>query len=65
MVIVRKEAEDLKKIKKWLFIFGRRKTGKTFLVKNFLQYDEYFFIKNDKGIMAENSGKESVAAFVD
>ena len=60
MVIVRKEAEDLKKIKKWLFIFGRRKTGKTFLVKNFLQYDEYFFIKNDKGIMAENSGKEII-----
>ena len=35
MIIERCEVNDIKKIKKWLLIFGRRKTGKTFLVEKF------------------------------
>lgn len=57
MIIKRKEVENIRPIKKWLLIFGRRKTGKTFLVENFLKYDEYFFVKRDKSIISKRDGK--------
>ena len=57
VIIRRKEVEDIKLIKKWLLIFGRRKTGKTFLVENFLDYDEYFFVKRDRSIISKKDGK--------
>ena len=31
----------------WKMIYGRRKTGKTFLVQNFTDYDEFFFVGRD------------------
>jgi len=58
MIIERSEVNDIKQIKKWLLLFGRRKTGKTFLVKNFLQYDEYFFVKRDRTILSKKDQKE-------
>jgi len=58
MIIVRSEVGKIKKIKKWLLIFGRRKTGKTFLVENFLTYDEYFFVKRDRSIISKKDRKE-------
>ena len=58
MIIERSEINEIKKIKKWLLIYGRRKTGKTFLVQNFLNYDEYFFVKRDKTIISEKDQKE-------
>ncbi len=58
MIIQRSEINEIKKIKKWLLIYGRRKTGKTFLVQNFLNYDEYFFVKRDKTIISEKDQKE-------
>lgn len=57
MIIRRKEVKAIKPIKKWLLIFGRRKTGKTFLVENFLDYDEYFFVKRDRSIISKKDGK--------
>jgi hypothetical protein len=51
MIIQRKEENSLKKIHKWALIYGRRKTGKTFLVRNFFKYDEYFFVKKDRTII--------------
>ncbi|MFV2014398.1 MAG: hypothetical protein ACC656_03140 [Candidatus Heimdallarchaeota archaeon] len=36
-IIARKEVNEISKIKKWILIYGRRKTGKTFLVENFLK----------------------------
>ncbi len=38
------DADRIKDAGQWVFIYGRRKTGKTFFVKNFLKWDEYFFI---------------------
>lgn len=35
----------------WIMIYGRRKTGKTFLVKNFVQYDKYFFVNRDSTVL--------------
>lgn len=57
MIIERKEVDEIKKIKKWLLVYGRRKTGKTFLVENFLDYDEYFFVKRDRTILSKKDGK--------
>jgi hypothetical protein len=56
MIIERKEAGDLRAIKKWLLVYGRRKTGKTFLVENFLDYDEFFFVKRDRSIISKKDG---------
>lgn len=57
MIVKRKEVETIKPIKKWLLVFGRRKTGKTFLVENFLDYDEYFFVKRNRSIISKKDGK--------
>ncbi len=56
MIIERSEVKSLQKIPKWTLLFGRRKTGKTFIARNFLKHDEYFFVKNNKNIL---SGKDS------
>lgn len=58
MIIARGEAKALKKIPKWVLVYGRRKTGKTFLVKNFIKYDEYFFVKRDRTVIVESSGSD-------
>ena len=58
MIIERIEVDEIKKIKKWLLIYGRRKTGKTFLVENFLKFDEYFFVKRDRTILSKKDQKE-------
>jgi len=47
MVILSRKAEmeRVKASEPWIYICGRRKTGKTFFVKNFLKWDEYFFVR--------------------
>lgn len=57
------ETKRIKEFKKWVFVFGRRKTGKTFLIKNFIDYDDYFFVKRDKTILAKE-GKINYEAFL-
>lgn len=54
MKIYRNEADEIKKLRGWILIYGRRKVGKTFLIKNFLDYDVYFRVKRDGKILAEN-----------
>ena len=51
VIIKRAESEFINKSRKWILIYGRRKTGKTFLVKNFVKYDQYFFVKRDRTII--------------
>lgn len=60
MVIVKRpaEIERLKGARKWALVYGRRKTGKTFLVRHFLDYDEYFFVKKDRSIISEKGNAE-------
>jgi len=57
MIVKQKELDDIRSIRKWLLISGRRKTGKTFLVENFLDYDEYFFVKRDRSIVSKKDQK--------
>ncbi len=62
-IIKRREVKDVKKLGPWVWIVGRRKTGKTFFVKNFLNYDEYFFVRKDNTIMAEDGSEISLDEF--
>lgn len=64
MIIHRKEAGILKSCKSWIFVFGRRKTGKSFLVKKFIDWDEYFFVKRDKTILSEKEGDLSYETLI-
>jgi AAA+ ATPase superfamily predicted ATPase len=61
MIIPREEEKRLREINKWVLVYGRRKTGTTFLVKTFLEHDEYFFVKRDRSIIIGSS--ESVVAY--
>ncbi len=42
--IPRDEVDILCSFSDWLLIYGRRKTGKSFLIRNFLIFDEYYFV---------------------
>lgn len=52
-VFDRYESKEISKMNGWILIYGRRKVGKTFLIKNFLNYDVYFRINRDGKISAE------------
>lgn len=52
-IINRDEAGEVKELKGWILIYGRRKVGKTFLIKNFLSYDVYFMVGRNGKISAE------------
>jgi len=52
-IIYRDESDELKKLNGWILIYGRRKVGKTFLIKNFLDYDVFFRVNRDGSILAE------------
>ncbi len=52
------EEKELKNVAKWTLVFGRRKTGKSFLIQEFIHYDEYFFVNRDRTILSTGNGKE-------
>ena len=56
MVIVTRftDKRKLEKIKPPLLVYGRRKTGKTFLIKNYFKEAEYFFVRRDRSVFWEN-----------
>ncbi len=59
---------DVKKIvdsKKWVLVYGRRKTGKTFLVQHFVRFDEYFFVKNSGSILTKKSDSITYETFME
>lgn len=55
VIIKREETKPINESGKWVLLYGRRKTGKTFLVKNFVKFDKYFFVKRDKSIINEKT----------
>jgi len=58
MIIQRPElTRRIKDIDKWIMVFGRRKTGKTFLLREFIAHDEYFFVKRDRTILTEKESR--------
>lgn len=63
IIIERYETEIAKKAKKYLLIYGRRKVGKTFLVKNFLKYDIYILIKKGGGMYIEGGPVTTIDSY--
>jgi len=49
---------DIKRVESagpWKLIYGRRKTGKSFLIKNFTKYDKFFFVNRDATVLDEDT----------
>ena len=66
MRIIRRKIE-LKRVEGpgWKMLYGRRKTGKTFLVQNFTDYDEFFFVGRDGTVYDRiNGGTLTVGEFM-
>ena len=58
MIIERPLAKkSLANTKKWVLLYGRRKTGKSFLVENFIRYDDYFFVKKDRTVVLKKTAQ--------
>jgi hypothetical protein len=51
----RTDFENIEKAGPWKMVYGRRKTGKTFLVENFLDYDNFFFVNRDTTVFNKKS----------
>lgn len=58
-IVKRKESEEIKKEKSWLMIYGRRKTGKTFLLRRLCKFDNYYLIKKDLNILSDTKIKNA------
>lgn len=51
---------ELKKIEEslpWVLIYGRRKTGKTFIIDNFVEHDKFFFVNRDSTVFDKKNGE--------
>ena len=58
--IRRKEAEQIKDIRGWLLVYGRRKVGKTYLLKHFIKWDAYFLVRRDGTVICEGVPQKRV-----
>lgn len=47
LVLDRSEVQQINDTPGWILIYGRRKVGKTFLIRNFLEYDIFITVKRD------------------
>lgn len=59
MAITRDVLDSIKGIDIWMLVYGRRKVGKTYLIRNFLSHDEYILIKRGGGALFETGSKRS------
>jgi hypothetical protein len=51
------EIKKLKAAKGWKLVYGRRKTGKSFLIENFTKWNNYFFVKRGGEIFDKTKKK--------
>jgi hypothetical protein len=58
--IERHEASDISKARGWVLVYGRRKTGKTYLLKNFTKWDCYLLVRKDGNVTYEENGSHGV-----
>ena len=52
------DLERVERAKPWRMIYGRRKTGKTFLIENFTDYDHFFFVNRDTTVLDKKTGEK-------
>jgi len=45
--ILRTEAREIEDLPSWILIHGRRKVGKTFILRNFIRHDVYVTVRRD------------------
>jgi hypothetical protein len=55
--IDRREEEELKKLKGWVMIYGRRKTGKTYMLRRTFRDAQYFMITRTGYVIHEEGEK--------
>ena len=60
--ISRSEAEDIKAIPGWVLLYGRRKVGKTFLLRHFVPHDAYFSVRRGGSVLFEGPPMESLGS---
>jgi len=53
--IRRRECNEIRNLKDWRLIYGRRKVGKTYLAMKCLNFDEYYLISKTSSIIHENN----------
>jgi hypothetical protein len=49
-----KDFESWKNIGKWVLVYGRRKTGKSYFVKNNVKWDKYYFVGRSGDIFVDD-----------
>ncbi len=52
-IIKRSEASELAGKNYWMLLYGRRKVGKTFMLRNFFRYDDYYTVRKDLSIVSD------------
>jgi len=55
--IERSEADAISRSKGWVLVYGRRKTGKTFLLKTYTKWDTYYLVRKDGNVSFEEGGR--------
>jgi hypothetical protein len=54
-IIRNKELERFKKAGNYILVYGRRKTGKSFLIKNYINWDKFYFVGRNNVIYDEDT----------
>lgn len=57
VIIPRRELDSVLKGFRWLLLYGRRKTGKTFYVRERADYDRYFVVARNRALIDLCSGE--------
>lgn len=58
-IITRREVHSINELGGWILVYGRRKVGKTFLTRNFIDHDDYILIKRGGGALFEKGPVKS------
>ncbi|MCU0800076.1 MAG: AAA family ATPase [Candidatus Thermoplasmatota archaeon] len=55
--IKRQEANEIERSRGWALVYGRRKVGKTYLLKNFTKWDNYYLVRKDGSLTLDSKGQ--------
>jgi hypothetical protein len=58
MMVIRRESSEIDTSKSWTLVYGRRKTGKTFLLRNYVRHDLYYHVRTDGSISSEGLDRD-------
>ena len=62
-IIARSKEREMLEKPYWILLYGRRKVGKTFLLRNLCKFENYYTVKKDLGIIS-NKGTMPMERFV-